>query len=86
MEVKRAQVSRGGGSGHLGQVPPAGQEDLATWRSWCPLQKVMGLQEKPMWRGELGEGPGKMCREERGLEVSGLKNKRAERLPWWSSG
>lgn len=48
-EFPEATVSRGGGSGQPGQVPPTTPEDLATCRSQFPLQR--SGEEKPLWRG-----------------------------------
>lgn len=60
-----ARVSHGGGNGQLGQVPPAGQEDLAACRSLCRLQRNVEC-----WRSLFGKGSGKNV--ERGLEKAVL--------------
>lgn len=60
-----AKVSQGEGSGQLGQVPPAGQEDLATCRWLCPLQRIIEC-----WRSLFGKGSGE--NGERGLEKAVL--------------
>lgn len=70
---RRAQAPCGGESGHLGQVPPEGRGDLATRRSWCPFQKVMGGR-RSLWRGDWGKGWERCVgAEEKGREVSRAK-------------